>query len=661
MILGLNKYTHSTSAALFENDGRLLFALSKERVTRKKHDGGDVAELVRYALESTKRKLSEIELVVQNNHLFDIAAYEKTLSFTEALHAAPPSSLDPHNLFPKAKKLEISHHLAHAWSVFPIAPFDRGLVVVMDGMGSPENLVGAGPRPARTLHRREGETVYRFDKNSLKTIYKRWIEERSPSFLYNYGFENMESLGAIYSRISSHIFGDWNACGKVMGLAAYGDAKKIPPILEGELESLIVNWELLHSLEHPNDWRNEKNRRFYENLAARVQADLERVALTFFKKLRRETSEKNLCFTGGVALNSVLNGRILREAGFEQVFIPNYPGDEGVAFGCGHFGIQKGNRYQVRSCYHGAYTGRSFSPQEIREAIHEFAPWIQWKHSSHSIEETARALAKHKFVGWFQGRSEFGPRALGNRSILSHPGKRSSWERLNLEVKQREPFRPFAPTVLAERTEDFFCRGGACAAPTSSYMSFTFEVNPKRAKEIAAVAHVDNTARIQTLKREDNTRYYDLLSAFEKLTGLPLLLNTSFNIDGEPIVESPQDALRAFLYSGLHLLVLEDFLVEKRSFPSKKELANLYPQAVDGILIESRSQVSGEIDAVQISLGGTSFETDELSVLLLEASTGELAAPKLLNLLRKESKLSEKALIGKLQELWRRRAIAFKD
>lgn len=658
MILGLNKYTHSASAALFEKDGRLLFALSKERVTRKKHDGGDVAELVRYALESTKRKLSDIELVVQNNHLFDIAAYEKTLSFTEALHAAPPSSLDAHNLFPKAKKLEISHHLAHAWSVFPVSPFDRGLVVVMDGMGSPQELVleKGGKKGFR-----EGESVYLFQRNRIEALYKRWIEERSPDFLYNYGFENMESLGAIYSRISSHIFGDWNACGKVMGLAAYGDAKKIPPILEGELESLIVNWELLHSLEQPNDWRNEKNRRFYENLAARVQADLERVALTFFKKLRRETGEKNLCFTGGVALNSVLNGRILRESGFEQVFIPNYPGDEGVAFGCGHFGSQKGNRYQVRTWYHGAYTGRNFSSEEIREALVEFGPWIQWSQSSHSVEKTAQALAKHKFVGWFQGRSEFGPRALGNRSILSHPGKRSSWERLNLEVKHRELFRPFAPTVLAERTEDFFCRGGAFDAPTSDYMSFTFAINPKRAKEIAAVAHVDNTARIQTLKREDNPRYYDLISAFEKLTGLPLLLNTSFNIDGEPIVETPQDALRAFLDSGLHLLVLEDFLVEKRPFPNKKELANLSPQAVDGILIESRSQISGEIDAVQISLGGTSFEADELSVLLLESSTGELTTPKLLNLLRKETKLSEKALIGKLQELWRRRAISFKD
>ena len=672
LLLGLNKYSHSASACLFEEDGRVLFALAKERITRKKHDGGDVADLVRYLLEATGRRLSEVRLVVQQNHLFRIEPYERSLRFAEALHAAPPSSLDPHNLLPHAERWELSHHLAHAWSVLPVAPFDEGLIAVMDGMGSPREIVEARrvphlvnesrlprgrdflqvpARPAAARRWREAETLYSFRGNRLRLLFKRWTEERSPDFLYNYGFENMESLGAVYSRISSHIFGDWNQCGKVMGLAAYGRARPDGAFLRGRLEKLGIDWERLQGLPHPNDWGTDRNLRLYEDLAAQVQGDLERVVLDFLRRWQRRTKHRNLCFTGGVALNSLLNGRIAREAGFAEVFVPPYPGDEGVAFGCAHYGLQELRRCKPSRTPPPPFQGRSFSEKELREALEEFSPWISFRKPSRILPLTAASLARHELVGWFQGRSEFGPRALGNRSILAHPVRRGTAGRLN-RVKGREAFRPFAPTVLAECAGDFF------DAPTASpYMSFTVRPRKTARGRIPAVVHADGTSRIQTLRREDNPRFYDLIQAFRRRTGLPLLLNTSFNIEGEPIVESPREAIRSFMDSGLDLLVLESCVVRKKAFPSGRSLGRCRPRRSEGILVETRSLSSGEISGVSLFLEGRPIDEDELGLALLRACDGRTSARAIFNELGRTFGARNAELAKRLRRLWDRRFV----
>lgn len=674
LTLGLNKYTHSAAACLLDASGQILFALSKERLTRKKHDGGDAADLVRYALERTGRNLREIGLVVQNNHLFSIEEYERRLPFDAALHAAPPSSLDPHNLLAHAPRWELSHHLAHAWSVAAVAPFSQGLILVMDGMGSPRELArpaGTGrrftdgnlpkhprfrefPSPALQGAWREGESVYELRDGELRLLWKRWIRERSPSFLYNYGFENMESLGALYSRVSSHIFGDWNRCGKVMGLAAYGDARRAPALLSGELDSLRVHWEAIERLPHPNEWKGGRHRRQYADLAARVQEDLERTALRFVRRLRRETGAKHLAFTGGVALNSLLNGRIAADAGFESVFVPPYPGDEGVALGCAFFGHRVLRRKPGLQSLHLPYLGSSFSDREIEQALEELAPWIEIEKPRHLVEATADALAKHRFVAWFQGAAEFGPRALGHRSILAHPGKRSTWDELNASVKKREAFRPFAPVVRQERARDFFRIAG-----DSRYMSLTLPALPAARRKLRAVVHVDGSSRVQILRSQDNPLLDSLLLAFERRTGLPVLLNTSFNIAGEPIVETPQDAIRSLLESELDLLVLGDHFVRRRIAPTPAQLSRLFPHAVEGVLVEGRALADGRHAGSQISVDGRVHEADEVEIACLSLADGKTRGDSVLRALSKEWGISAADARRALLRLWRLRAIRF--
>lgn len=674
MILGLNKYTHSAAACLLDASGKILFAQAKERITRKKHDGGDVAELVRYALERSGRKLRDIELVVQNNHLFSIPAYERQLPFLVAQHAVPPSGMDAHNLLAHAQRVELSHHLAHAWSVAAVAPYSQGLILVMDGMGSPRELArapGTGDRftdgnlrrhpnfreyPAGNLTGawREGESVYEWRNGALRLLWKRWIQERTPSFLYNFGFENMESLGAVYSRVSSHIFGDWNQCGKVMGLAAYGDAKRIPPLVSGPLETLRVDWETIASLPFPNAWNEKRHRRSYADLAARVQWDLEKTTLDFLRRLRRKTGSKHLAFTGGVALNSLLNGRIAAESGFENFFVPPYPGDEGVAVGCAYFGRQKISRRATHQRPPSAYTGGQFSESEMAQAFEEFAPWIEVETPRAHIDAVARELAAHRFVAWFQGASEFGPRALGHRSILAHPGRRATWKSLNESVKKREAFRPFAPVVRESRAAEFFKLCG-----DSRYMSLTVPALAAARRQLRAVVHIDGSSRIQTLHREDNVALDDLLLAFEKRTGLPVLLNTSFNIEGEPIVESPADAIRSLLDSQLHLLVLGQTLVRKKVPPTLATLRRLAPQAIPDAIVERRSLADGSPSGAQLSVRGRVHEIGEIDILCLESAQGRATCARLIREIRAMTGAKVSEIEKSFLRLWKLRAIRF--
>ncbi len=684
LLLGLQQYTHSASCCLLGPDGEPLFAASKERLTRKKFDGGDTASLVEYALRAIGRRRADIARVVANNHLFRIRPFEETLPWAVALNQQRPSFLDPFNLLPGVPKHELSHHLAHAWSVLPAAPFDEGLIVVMDGIGNTLRDVrttGSGRTTDEDLPRargfsqapehpdpkwgwREAESVYAFRGLELQRLFKRWTRERTPDFLYNYGFENMESLGAVYSRVSSHIFGDWNACGKVMGLAPWnavwnGELPKAGDwILRGPLERLKIHWKRLQEEPHPNAWTTTRHRRAYARLAADVQAGLEKVVLPFLRRLRRKTGARNLCFTGGVALNCALNGRIQRECGFEQVFIPSYPGDEGVAVGCAFFGLHAQGERRSRAPRRrplSPFLGRSFRDKEIEAALAEFAPFCRSERSRDLLAETAQALAAFQVVGWFQGCSEFGPRALGNRSILAHPGRKSMVRRINASIKKREAFRPFAPAVLARSAAEWFENPGE-----SPFMSAAALVRPQRRRRIPAVVHADGTARIQTLRQEDNPLFFALIEEFEKLTGLPLLLNTSFNVRGEPLVEAPCDALRSFLDSDLDVLVLGDRMVRKTPFPALENFSEVRPCQNDP---DSRAEVvsdaRGEPIQVRFLSRGRTFDSDTLELGLFEACTGETTLKKLIEEFQEEFGLAGKEILGRLQRLFRKRLIRF--
>jgi carbamoyltransferase len=301
----------------------------------------------------------------------------------------------------------------------------------------------------------------------------------------------------------------------------------------------------------------------WEDLAWRIQDDTERVLLARARWLRETTGARNLCLAGGVALNCVANGRLAREAGFDNVWIQPAAGDDGIAIGCayyGHLELQKKPRTFVMNH---AYLGKPYKAEDIEKtASSGLARLSIVKTASQNIcTDTAKVLAEGKVVGWFQGRSEFGPRALGNRSILADPRTPEMKDILNKRVKFRQAFRPFAPIVLHERADEIFEGKG-----DSPYMLMAKPVAPEWRNKIPAVVHVDGTARVQTVREETNPVLYRLLKEFEALTGVPVLVNTSFNIKGQPIVETPADAMECFLMTGIDCLVLHDNLITKNTW-----------------------------------------------------------------------------------------------
>jgi len=676
LVLGLNKYSHDTTiCAADAKTGEVLFAMSKERLTRKKHDSGNVASLVEKCLEQLDLDLDSIERVVVNNHHHRVMPLEDDLGAIEweeglQINEGTESGYgDEENLLSHAEKMEMSHHIAHAYSAAAQCPFDSGMVVVADGMGETYRAMRSAAESeeeryvsdllfdgqfhcipsdiqersqASVFDWREGESVYVFEKKggkdiSVKPVFKRFVEERTPPARYNHGFENMESVGALYSRASSHVFGDWNSCGKVMGLAPWMghrwedlggiEAELIKdPIMAGNLyedNGLKIDRRSMLGMPHiartdPDLFDKEGNmRKRYdfddyepkkasatddkssqddgnENkatsqlpsrvaldaiaLSSRIQNDLETVVMDFVKHFKEETGQSNLCIAGGVALNSVLNGRLSRELGFENTFIPPYPGDDGIAVGCCAYGLF-GNAALNKDCeaskvdlWKGPlspYLGPMPTELQMKDAIANAAPWLEVetvRDNQRRFDMIARELDASGVVAIYNGRSEMGPRALGHRSILADPRKKGLVRFINEAVKFRESFRPFAPSALAEEATKWFDLG-APGSNASPYMSLTAQVKESKRALIPAVTHVDGSSRLQTVTPEAEPLYHQLISTFFKLTGVPLVLNTSFNtLPSEPIVETPQNAIRSFLYSmgSIEMLVMGDYIIRRK-------------------------------------------------------------------------------------------------
>jgi carbamoyltransferase len=568
-ILGINAYDHDVSACLLR-DGEIAYAIAKERITRRKHDGGFYQNVVDYCLKAEGITLEDVDLVVRNCYVLPIHEIEVRLLSQADMPLKERNQAAKHPLYlsKSNKVVTVSHHLAHAYSAFAVCPFENGVVMVVDGVGSycadisePDQLTESVNPLAR-----ESESYYRFANSQLETLKKVWLHPVR-GFLSD-DFFNMKGLGALYSRTSSYIFADWNKCGEVMGLAPYGRPNHFQPLVElkdGELH--IPDWteELNQPFmpESPVKWEASPAMKHWEDLAWRVQDDTERVLLERAIWLREMTGARNLCIAGGVALNCVANGKIAREAGYDNVWIQPAAGDDGIAIGCayyGHLAIQKKPRSYVMQH---AFLGAPYSDDEAQAAAIQWLVRAQtFNRADHGIHrETAKLLMQGKVVGWFQGRSEFGPRALGNRSILADPRDAKMKDLLNARVKHRQPFRPFAPIVLAERAREIFEGEG-----DSPFMLLAKSVAPEWRDKVPAIVHVDGTARVQTVQREHNESLYLLLKAFEDLTGVPVLLNTSFNIRGEPIVETPSDAMKCFLSTGIDYLAMHDMLIAKAPY-----------------------------------------------------------------------------------------------
>jgi carbamoyltransferase len=464
------------------------------------------------------------------------------------------------------KVVTVSHHVAHAYSAFAVSPFEEGVVMVVDGVG---NYCADIAEPGQMTEgvnplARESESYYRFSGSKLEALKKVWLNPvrgfLSDEFFY------MPGLGAMYSRVSSYIFADWNKCGEVMGLAPYGRPGAFKPLMElrdGEL--VIPEWDMDFNkpwlVERERNWEKSPSMKHWEDLAWRAQDDAETVLLARANWLRETTGAKNLCMAGGVALNCVANGRIQREAGYDNVWIQPAAGDDGIAIGCAYYGYLEILKQPRNFVMDHAFVGRPYTDEEARAAADKPMVRMQTINTAcaNICAETAKLLAEGHVFGWFQGGSEFGPRALGNRSIIADPRTAAMKDKLNSRVKHRQAFRPFAPIIPLERVNDVFE-----GEEESPFMLLVKRVRLEWKDRIPGIVHVDGTARIQTVRERQNPRLYRLLMEFEAVSGVPVLINTSFNVKGEPIVETPDDAIACFLNTGMDYLALHDMLIGKK-------------------------------------------------------------------------------------------------
>lgn len=569
--LGINAAFHDPAAALVK-DGIAVAAAEEERFTHIKHGKRPVPfstwelpfHAIDYCLKQAAIALADVDHVAYSFDPKLLPGYENgvkelmlplperlterssnghspwdSLFFGSMLHA-PGQLRDgaPHHLQerlqPESNRLRwrwhnVHHHLAHAASAYLCAPFDESAVMTLDGRGE---------RTATTYGIARGVDYEQIGSVDLP-----------------------HSLGMLYEEVTEHLgFLRSSDEYKVMALASFGRT-----CLVNELRSAIHvhdngNYEIdpldLTSLVGPRRRRGGELTQCHYDLAFALQAVVEETAVSLAKWLHTRTGMKNLCMAGGVALNCVMNSAVLRESPFEEIWVQPAAGDAGTALGAALRidAAMRGVTHKAFTMEH-AYLGPDFAPEEIEQ----FLQWskVGYRRMHNVAAETADLLADGKVIGWFQGRMEFGPRALGARSILASPIPNDMQARLN-EIKDREDFRPVAPVVMEEHVHDWFKD-----ARKSPFMLFVYDVADDKANCIPAVKHVDGTARIQTISRHQNAAYYDLLQAFYERTGVPVLVNTSFNTRGEPIVCTPRDAIESFWTSPLDALVIGPFVLQK--------------------------------------------------------------------------------------------------
>ncbi|CAK2439776.1 carbamoyltransferase [Vibrio crassostreae] len=542
VVLGFGGSGHEWAASAYK-DGKLV-AISEERLSRKKYGLG--TDLLKG--ESRNACLKELNSRQE-----------------EVTHAVACDLVPKSYYFPFRERVEIiNHHLAHAWSAFAMSGLTETAILVVDNAGS--ILEGEKYGDQRTV---ETISLFKGDQNGIHLLKKQTgINMQTVSsesdFLRDAG-RTTNSLGDFYRSITlalgfgfcSREGGVFAEDGKTMGLSSYGDDRYIDDLNDViELkEEGVINYS-------PKRLDNLLKRKYYFDsfnskaaFARAAQHHFERALLHLTNYLHKQTGLKSLCIAGGCALNSVANGRVLVESDFSHVYVPPAPSDDGISIGCTAYGVWKATRCVPRFPQT-ASLGPSYSDEVVFQAIEHSGLKAFVPDDLPAV--VGKYLSNGDIVGWFQGRSEFGPRALGHRSILALPQPGYVRDILNHDIKSREWFRPFAPMVTNEGQDTRFNFPGE-----SPYMSFVSEV--LKSSDLPAATHVDNTARLQTVKKEMNPSIHQLLLEVEELTGAPVLLNTSFNAAGLPIVETPMDAIIAALEMKLDILVLNNFVLELKA------------------------------------------------------------------------------------------------
>ena len=591
-ILGISAFYHDSAACIIK-DGEIIAAAQEERFTRKKHDPNYPKNAINFVLNYSNLKLSEVDQIVffekpflkfeRLLETYVAFAPKGFLSFAKAMPLWIKEKLFQKNfLFKKLKEHDENyksdeniyfsdHHLSHAASAFFPSPFEQAVVLTADGVGEWATTTVAVGRENTLDVKKEIQFPH-----SLGLLYS--------AFTYYAGF-----------KVNS---GEY----KLMGLAPYGSPiyqdkiKKIIDIKDDGTFRLDQNYfnyatgltmtnDKFHKLfdQKPRDPKKEKLTQFHMDIASSIQSVTEEIMIKLAKGIRKEYGIKNLCLAGGVALNCVANGKILKEKIFDNIWIQPAAGDAGGSLGAALalWHIDQKNKRVINKddSMKGSYLGCEFDQNQIEKELNSLGAKFQTFEYESLIDKTAEILAKENAIGWFQGRMEFGPRALGGRSILGDPRSDEMQKNLNLKVKYRESFRPFAPSILREDLSKWFD-----LEIDSPYMLLVSDINLKKKiemtedqkklfgidklnvkrSEIPAVTHIDYSARIQTVTKKNNKRYYDLISKFKEKTGCPVIVNTSFNVRGEPIVNTPTDAFNCFMGTELDYLVIGNCILNKK-------------------------------------------------------------------------------------------------
>lgn len=551
-ILGLSA-SHNGAACLLRGD-EIFVAVQEERLTRVKRQwlfGGTQPLAANYCLSFAGIKPGDLAAIA--------------LSVTGSAKD-PKHDLRSNPLLTSSGKATptflVPHHYAHAMSAFATSGFADSAILVIDGVGSPTEDMFEEERSVLTRRVERGSemiSLYSGSGTSLIPLEKHPVEYGAWLTTRSAGMPLFGSLGGMYSAVSEQIFGDAMDAGKVMGLAPLGTPTiPVGAFFEIRNENLHFKDHLPERFAHNDRWPLRQDE--YKDLAASVQVALEEALLFLAGRLRKLQSSQNLCYAGGVALNSVANERLIRQSGFRQVHITPAAEDSGAAIGAAYYVLWKiTGQNTFRKMTHDA-CGRPYSTRSISEAVRN-ASGIRSIRSSDPISDAVDLLCEGKIIGWFDGRSEIGPRALGQRSILCDPRRAALKDVLNRKVKKREIFRPFAPAILRDEAANWFELDDT--PPDSPFMLRVCNFKPEKAKLVPAVVHVDGTGRLQTLTRETNGTFYLLVKRFQEKTGIPLLLNTSFNVAGSPIVETPADAIACLLETELDCCVFQDQIVFK--------------------------------------------------------------------------------------------------
>ena len=589
-ILGISAFFHDSSAALIV-DGEIVTAVQEERFTRIKHDSSFPLKSIEYILKLNKLNLKSIDKIIffekpflKFERLLETYIHNAPFGFKSFKKAMPiwikeklfqkKMIIDNLNKIEKInnneKLLFLEHHLSHAASAFYPSPFKNAVILTIDGVGeSATTTVGIG------------------NDNKIE-------------ILKEIHFPN--SLGLLYSAFTYYLGFKVNSGEyKVMGLAPYGTPKYSDLIFKNLIDvkkdgSFRLNQKFFS---YSNDLKmvNKKFEKLFKNktrktemdlsqfhmdIAASIQDVTEKIIIKLVKNLHKVYKIENLCLAGGVALNCVVNGKILKENIFKNIWIQPASGDSGTSIGAAlyywHNELRNKKLISKNDTMKGSFLGPSYSSEEIQNDLLSLKAKFKYLDENTIISLIAKNIANGKAVGWFSGKMEFGPRSLGSRSILADPRNENMQKQLNLKIKYRESFRPFAPSILYEDVKDWFELD-----IKSPYMLFVSNVRKDKIIEmtnkekklfgiqklnikksiIPAVTHIDYSARIQTIHKETNPKFYKLIKKFKEITGCPILLNTSFNIRGEPIVCSPKDAFNCFMGTGLDILVIENYVLFK--------------------------------------------------------------------------------------------------